>query len=76
MVFVKNLFKQLKNLAYATVFFYENRFITDFKEKAEHFNTFFSNQCFLLKNYSKLLISLRYITDKRIGHVKLIFCFA
>ena len=56
--------------------FHENRFITDFKEKAENFNSFFSNQCSLLKNYSKLLTSLRYVTDKRLGHVKLIFCFA
>ena len=29
--------------------FHENRFITDFKEKAELFNSFFSSQCSLLK---------------------------
>ena len=43
-----------------------NRFITDFKEKAELFNSLFSNQCSLLNNCSKLLTVLRYATDKRL----------
>ena len=46
--------------------FHENRFITDFKEKAELFNSFFSNQCSLLKNCSKLPTNLRYVTDERL----------
>ena len=46
--------------------FHENRFITDFKEKAELFNFFFSNQCFLLKNCGKLPTNSRYVTDKRL----------
>ena len=46
--------------------FHENRFITDFKVKAELFNSFFSNQCSLLKNCSKLPTNLRYVTDKRL----------
>ena len=46
--------------------FHENRFITDFKEKAELFNSFFSNQCPLLKNCSKLPTNPRYVTDKRL----------
>ena len=49
-----------------TPLFHENRFITDFKEKAELFNSFFSNQCSLLKNCSKLPTNLRYVTDKRL----------
>ena len=44
----------------------ENRFITDFKEKAEIFNSFSSNQCSLLKNCSKLPRNLKYVTDKRL----------
>ena len=44
--------------------FHENRFITDFKEKAELFNSFIPNQCSLLKNCSKLPSNLRYVTDK------------
>ena len=44
----------------------KNRFITDFKEKTELFNSFFSDQCSLLKNCSKLPTNLRYITVKRL----------
>ena len=33
--------------------FQENCFITDFKEKAELFNSFFAKQCFLIRNKSK-----------------------
>ena len=46
--------------------FHENRFIIDFKEKAELFNSFITNQYSLLKNSSKLSIYLRYVTDKRL----------
>ena len=46
--------------------FHENRFITDFKEKAELLNSFFSNQCSLLKNCSKLFTNLRCAIDKRL----------
>ena len=46
--------------------FHENRFITDFKEKAELSSSFFSNQCSLLENCSKLPTNLRYVTDKRL----------
>ena len=46
--------------------FHENCFITDFKEKAELFDSFFSNQCSLLKNCSKLPTTLKYVTDKRL----------
>ena len=46
--------------------FHENRFITDFNEKAELFNSFFSNWCSLLINCSKLPTNLRYVTDKRL----------
>ena len=46
--------------------FHENRFITDPKEKAELFNSFFSNQCSLLKTCSKLPNNLKYVTDNRL----------
>ena len=54
-----------------TLLFHENRFITDFKEKDELFNSFFSSQCSLLKNCSKLPINFRYVTDKRLRTINL-----
>ena len=44
--------------------FYENKFITNFKEKAKLFNTFFANQCTLLNNSSVLPNNLGKITNK------------
>ena len=44
------IFLNNKNIPHIPPLFHENRFITDFKEKAELFNSFFSNQCSLLKN--------------------------
>ena len=46
--------------------FYENCFITDFKEKTELLNSFFSNQCSLLNNCSKLATNPRYVTNKKL----------
>ena len=42
--------------------FHENKFITDFKEKAELFNHFFVNQCSLLSNNSVLPTNLPQLT--------------
>ena len=47
-----------------TSFFFENKFITDFKEKAELFNHFFVNQCSLLSNNSVLPTDLPQLTNK------------
>ena len=49
--------------------FHENRFITDFKEKAEVFNSFFAKQCSLIRNDKELPISLTYYTDNRLSTV-------
>ena len=49
--------------------FYEIHFTTDFKEKAELFNCFFSQQCSLISNNSSLPTNVRYITDKRLSIV-------
>ena len=43
------IFLNNKKIPHIPPLFHENRFITDFKEKAELFNSFFSNQCSLLK---------------------------
>ena len=60
------IFLNNKKIPLIPSLFHENRFITDFKEKAELFNSFFSNQCSLLKNCSKRPTNPRYVTDKRL----------
>ena len=52
--------------------FHNNKFATDFKEKAELFNSFFAKQCSLIKNYSKLPPRLRFLTDKRLSTIKFV----
>ena len=59
------IFLNHKKILLMSLLLHENRFITYFKEKAELFISFFSNQCSLLKNCSKLPTNLRYVTDKR-----------
>ena len=44
--------------------FHENKFITDFKEKAELFNHFFVKQCSLLSNNSALPTNPLQLTSK------------
>ena len=60
------IFLNNTNISLLPALFHENRFIADFKEKSELFNSLFSNQCSLLKNCSKLPTNLRYVTDKRL----------
>ena len=48
---------------------YHQGFITNFKVKAELFNSFFASQCSLIKNDSKLPSYLNYNTDNRISTV-------
>ena len=47
--------------------FHENRFITDFKEKAELFNSFLAKQCSLIRNDSELPTSLTFFTNNRLS---------
>ena len=49
--------------------FHENRFIIDFKEKAELFTSFFSKKCSLITNNSKLPTSPSHLTDKRLSAI-------
>ena len=49
--------------------FHENKFITNFKDKAELFNTFFANQCILSNTSSALPNNLAKLTSKSLDTV-------
>ena len=51
---------------------HENKFVTNFKEKAELFNTFFANQCTLLSNSSALPNNLAKLTNKLLDTVNVV----
>ena len=52
--------------------YYDNRFITDFKEKAELFNSFFSKQCSLISNNSAFPNYINHTTEKLLSTVALL----
>ena len=43
---------------------HNNAFVTDFKKKAELFNSYFAKQCTLMNSNSTLPVNLQYLTDK------------
>ena len=49
--------------------FHENRFVTDFKEKAELFKSYFATQCCLISNSSILSSHIQYLTDSPLSCV-------
>ena len=53
-----------KKMSIIPPLFYKNRFVTDFKEKAELVNFFISKQFSLISNDSSLTSGFRYISDK------------
>ena len=63
------IFLNNKKIPLIPPLFHENRFIIDFKEKAELLNSFFSKQCSLITNNSKLPTSPSYLTDKRLSTI-------
>ena len=67
MAFTEDFFLSNKKIPLILSLFYENCFITDFKENAEFFNSFFSKQYSLIANHSKLPTSLNYVTDQRLS---------
>ena len=52
--------------------FHDNRFITDFREKAELFNTFFANQCSSVRNSSVIPTDFKLFTDKSLSNITFI----
>ena len=62
-------FLNSKKIPLISPLFHENRFITDFKEKEELFNSFFAKQCSLIRNDSELPTSLTFYTNNRLSTV-------
>ena len=58
-----------KKIPLITPLYHQGGFLTNFKVKAEFFNSFFASQCSLIKNDSKLLSYLNYKTDNRLSTV-------
>ena len=49
--------------------FHENKFVTDFKEKAELFGSHFATHGSLISNRCKLPSYIKYLTDNRLSFV-------
>ena len=49
--------------------FHENKFVTNFLEKAKLFNSFFSKQCSLINNGSTFPTPMQYLTNNRLSSV-------
>ena len=64
-----NRFLNNKKIPLIPPLFHENKFMTDFKEKAELFDALFAKQCSLIKSSSKLRSHLHYLTDNRLSAV-------
>ena len=46
---------------------HNNALATDFKKKAERFNSYFANQCTLINSNSTFPVNVQYLTDKRLS---------
>ena len=58
-----------KNVPCILPIFHENRFITDFREKVELFNSFFPNQCSLIRNRGVLPTDYEFFTVKSLSNI-------
>ena len=61
--------KNAKKTPLISPLYYNNYSITDFKKKAELFNSFFSKQCSLISNNSSLPSYINYTTGKSLSAV-------
>ena len=72
--YILKIFLNNKKIPFITPLFHENKFVTDFKEKAELFNHFFVNQCSLLSNNSVLPADLPQLTNKYLDSIDFSSC--
>ena len=49
--------------------FHENKLITDFRDKAELFSSFFANQLSLIKNMNVLPTNCEHLADKSLSNI-------
>ena len=72
---LKHFLNNKKNTLIPSVIL-RNRLMTDFKEKAELFHSFFAKQCSLIRSDSKLPASLMFYGDNRlsqsVSHIKML----
>ena len=69
MVFTEDFFLNNKKIPLLLLLFHDNCFITDFKENAELFNSFFYKQYSLIAHLNKLPTNLNYVTDQRLSTI-------
>ena len=61
------MFLNNKKIPLISPLYYDNRFLTDFKEKADVFNSFFSKQCSPISSNSSLPSCINYTAEKRLS---------
>ena len=66
---VLNSFHNNKKIPCIPPIFHENRFVTNFKEKAELFNSFFAKQCSIIDNGSEIPSFLHPKADKSFSKI-------
>ena len=64
-----SILKNNKKIPLIPLLFYENCFVTNFKEKTELFNSSFAEQCSLMSNARKLPSNFTLFTDNRLSTV-------
>ena len=66
---VLNSFHNDKKIPCIPTIFHENRFVTNFKEKSELFNSVFAKQCSIIDNGSEIASFLHPKTDKSLSNI-------
>ena len=59
----------LNNKKVISPLFHQGKYVTDFKKKAELFNSFFAKQCSIIQNSSKLPLTLNKKTNNSISSI-------
>ena len=60
---IRKVFLKNEKIPLISPLFYWNEYVTDFKKKANFFNSFFAKQCTLISNTIELPLNLHYTTE-------------